>query len=143
MLSVTILVILIMFSSPISESINPHTFGDFPKIPETHKHLDEEATAIINDSAGGNSKEVGTRSWRKGAVAYVDEERQIVMIYVNDSDPPERRICTLERDATLKIVGFSPERNEALVHYAGPKQGQDQPKPWLICVDGTYFFYPL
>ena len=138
-LSVTILVILIMFSSPIPESINPHTFGDFAKLRPSHTVPDEEASAVINDSAGGDNKRVGRHLWKRGDVAYVDEEEPIEIVYVNNTDPPERRECVLERKGKLTIVGFSPVRSEALIQYTAP----NEQRAWTKCETNTHFFYPL
>ena len=99
---------------------------------------DRVAAAILN-GATPQVWRTRTETFSIGDKRFVAAWEWIDIVMPNeDSDRISVDTCGLDETGELEIVGFSVQRNEALLRYTAPSESGGTP-----CDTGTYLFYPM
>lgn len=142
LLAITVYVSIVQMSldERIRSSIT--TFEDLPHTPVSVGRItsdaDKEASAILG-GAGPKQWKTSTETHNVGDVRFISKTERVTIVVPNSSsDRIEEDSCVLRAGGSLKIIGFSADRNAALVSYTFPNQSRG-----TECDTGTYLFYPV
>ena len=142
LLSITVYVSILQLSLDERVQSSIATFEDLPHTPvsigRAISDADREASAILGGD-GPKQWETSTQIHNVGDVRYISGWKWVkIVIPDSSSNRTEEEGCALDTGGQLKIVGFSVDRNAALVSYKSPN-----PPGGNECNTGKYLFYPV